>query len=112
MQIADHTIVAIRYNMKNSRGEVLEDIMKGEPVSYLHGAGNILPVLESALAGLEPGGHTAIFLPRDPGGEGPDDDLYFEVTVASVRAATPEEVEHGGPALPGTYPLCGPDCQC
>ncbi|QQO11297.1 peptidylprolyl isomerase [Breznakiella homolactica] len=36
-------------------------------------------------------------------------DLTFDVTVAAVRAATSEELEHGHPHIAGG---CGDDCSC
>lgn len=79
MQIANNTLVSIRYSMKNSRGEVLENILEGAPVSYLHGTGHILPSLEANLAGLEAGDKKSIFITKDPGYPDIDDDFYFEV---------------------------------
>jgi len=52
MKITNNAIVTIRYKMHNSKGEVLEDMLEGSPVEYMHGRGNILPQLENDLLGL------------------------------------------------------------
>ncbi len=51
MQITDKTAVQIHYTLTNHGGEQLDSSRGEEPLSYLHGAGNIISGLESALAG-------------------------------------------------------------
>lgn len=55
MKITNDTVVAFHYLLKNSEGTVLESSHDGEPSVYLHGARNILPMLEHQLAGHEAG---------------------------------------------------------
>ncbi len=149
MQVARHTVVSIEYTLTNDAGEVLDASRAGDPLSYIHGTGQIVPGLERALEGrgvgervhvrLEPvdayGDHEASRLTTAAlsqfGGErpevgmqvqaeAPDGDevltvaavdgdvvtldanhplagvpLTFDVTVAGVRAATPQELTHG-----------------
>lgn len=49
MKIADNAVVAIHYTLKDSTGDVLDSSEQQEPLNYLHGAGNIIVGLESAL---------------------------------------------------------------
>jgi FKBP-type peptidyl-prolyl cis-trans isomerase SlyD len=52
------TVVNLKYSLKNSKGEVLDEAgveASPEPFSYLHGADQIVPGLESALEGLKVG---------------------------------------------------------
>lgn len=51
MQVSENTVVSIHYTLKNDQGEILDSSRDQEPLSYLHGAGNIIPGLEAALAG-------------------------------------------------------------
>lgn len=68
MTIAEHKVVTIHYKVVDSdSGEVLDSSENGEPMTYLHGASNIIPGLEQALEG------------RAVGDE-------FEVTVAPAEA--------------------------
>lgn len=53
--VADGVVVAIHYTLKNDAGETLDSSSGGEALEYLHGAGNIVPGLESALAGKKLG---------------------------------------------------------
>ena len=55
MQIAKKCAVAIDYKLTIDDGIVVDASDKGEPLWYLHGAGNIIPGLEKQLEGLSPG---------------------------------------------------------
>ena len=55
MQIAANTVVSIDYTLKDDKGEVLDTSEGREPLTYLHGAGNIIPGLEKALEGKSAG---------------------------------------------------------
>ncbi len=55
MQIADRCVVSFHYTLTNPAGEVLDSSRGGEPLTYLHGAGNIVPGLEQALTGRSAG---------------------------------------------------------
>lgn len=55
MQITDNTAVSIHYTLTNNGGEQLDTSIGDEPLVYLHGAGNIIPGLEAALAGKNVG---------------------------------------------------------
>lgn len=51
MQIADNKVVSIHYTLTNDDGDVIDSSRDAEPLVYLHGAENIIPGLEQALAG-------------------------------------------------------------
>ncbi|KRP36396.1 MAG: peptidylprolyl isomerase [Opitutaceae bacterium BACL24 MAG-120322-bin51] len=51
MQIADGTVVAMDYALKDDEGTLIDQSQPGQPMVYLHGHGNIIPGLEAALAG-------------------------------------------------------------
>lgn len=55
MEIADQRVAYIHYTLTNDKGEVLDSSQGSEPLAYLHGAGNIIPGLEKALAGKKAG---------------------------------------------------------
>src|SRR5262245_7174780 len=55
MQIGSKKAVTIHYTLKDDKGEVLDSSEGSEPLVYLHGAGNIVPGLEKALEGKQPG---------------------------------------------------------
>jgi FKBP-type peptidyl-prolyl cis-trans isomerase SlyD len=51
MQIAARKAVTIKYTLKDDGGAVLDTSEGHDPLTYLHGAGNIVPGLEAALDG-------------------------------------------------------------
>lgn len=55
MNIADQCVVSIRYEVKDEDGVVVDSSEGRDPLVYLHGHNNIIPGLESALAGLAVG---------------------------------------------------------
>ena len=55
MQIAERRVALIHYTLTNDLGEVLDSSSGKAPLAYLHGAGNIVPGLEKALAGRQAG---------------------------------------------------------
>lgn len=148
MHIAKDKVAEIDYILR-VEGEIVDRSEEGEPLTYLHGHGNIIPGLEKALEGKSAGDQVkatvtpeegygvydeentdqldladfdddvevgATYFGETDGGElvpftvlGLSGDkvevdynhmlagetLEFEVTVRSVRDATPEELEHG-----------------
>jgi len=55
MKIAKGTVVSLDYRLHLGDGETVDASDPGEPLRYVHGEGNIVPGLESALHGLEMG---------------------------------------------------------
>lgn len=55
MQIAERSVVSIHYTLTDAEGEVIDSSAGGSPLVYLHGAGNIITGLESALVGRKAG---------------------------------------------------------
>ncbi|CAG2160068.1 unnamed protein product [Oppiella nova] len=138
--IANNNVVSFHYTLTNAEGETL-DKSQGEPLAYLHGAGNIIPGLEKALevtipaaegygeynpdlvqevpaqmfqgvenieAGMQFQAQTddGVQIVTVKAIEGDNiivdanfplagQDLTFEVEIAEVRDASPEELEHG-----------------
>lgn len=70
MKIAADTAVSIDYTLKNDAGEVIDTSQGGEPLTYLHGHGNIVPGLERALEGHAEGDSVSVSVePEDGYGE-------------------------------------------
>jgi len=55
MQIAENTVASIEYTLMDDDGRVLDTSEGREPLTYLHGAGQLIPGLESALEGQAAG---------------------------------------------------------
>jgi Ni2+-binding GTPase involved in maturation of urease and hydrogenase len=72
--------VSMRYVLRNSKGEVLED---KQNATYQHGGSAISPLLQAQLEGLKPGEAKTIVLKK--GDEDADDDFTFDVIIDQVR---------------------------
>lgn len=63
-------VVALAYRLTDGGGQVLDKAETGAPFSYLHGVGQIVPGLESALEGLKQGDKKKVTVdPKDGYGE-------------------------------------------
>ena len=101
MIVSENKVVSLRYIMKNSAGDVIEDVMDRSPIQYIHGTGKIIPALETAIEGMS-AGQEKTFSISDPGLR---ENLHFDLIIDEVRDATPEEIQKGNPN-------CGPGCCC
>ncbi len=97
--------------MKNSAGDVLQNILGDKPVEYLHGCGSIMPVLEDSLKGLKAGEKASVTISNSLDIQ-LDSHFYFEVVIDNVRLATDEEIKKGKPVKAEANDECGPDCNC
>lgn len=55
MQIEAKKVVSIEYTLKDTQGQLLDKSADNEPLTYLHGTGNMVPGVEKALDGKSPG---------------------------------------------------------
>ncbi len=70
MNISKNHAVSFHFTLTNSDGEVLDSSKGAGPLIYLHGAENLLPKLEEALAGKAVSDKfTATIAPKDAYGE-------------------------------------------
>ncbi len=68
MNIEDKKVVAFHYTLTNDEGETLDTSReRGEPMLYLHGANNIIPGLEKAMAGRQAGDSFEVSVPPEEG---------------------------------------------
>ncbi len=85
--IAKDSVVLIHYTLKNNAGEVLDSSSGSDPLAYLHGHGNIIPGLESQLAGKAVGDKlVAKIAPADGYGEH-DPQMIQEVPKEAFQGA-------------------------
>jgi FKBP-type peptidyl-prolyl cis-trans isomerase SlyD len=67
MKIASGSVVGIDYSLHLGDGKVIDASAPGEPMTYLHGEGQIVPGLEAALEGLSIGDTRQVVLSPDEG---------------------------------------------
>lgn len=94
MTIAQHKVVTIHYKVVDvASGEVIDSSEGGNPMTYLHGAQNIIPGLEKALEGKSVGDELEVTIaPEDAYGEYSDDRVQ-QVPMAAFEGV--EKVEPG-----------------
>ena len=91
--IADGQVVVMQYSLRDDDGDLLDASTADDPMAYLHGAENIVPGLEKALAGKGVGFKGKVVVPPGEGyGEREDE----EPDVIPRKAFPPEmEIEPG-----------------
>ena len=87
MKVAKGTVVGIEYALHLGDGHVIDRSAPGEPLRYLHGGGQIVSGLESALEGKEPGTAAKVVV-DPPGGYGERDEQAVRIVP---REAFPPE---------------------
>lgn len=129
MQIADNKVVAFHYTLTNQAGDTLDSsLQREEPLTYLHGHGNIIPGLEKALVGKQAGDQLDVTVAPEEGYgerndgliqqvpisafEGADDNLqpgmqFQAQTEAGARIFTITAVEGEEVTVDGNHPLAG-----
>jgi FKBP-type peptidyl-prolyl cis-trans isomerase SlyD len=65
VQITKNKVVTIDYTLTDTEGRVLDTSAGAEPLAYLHGVGGLIPGLEGALEGHNPGDKFAVDIPPD-----------------------------------------------
>ncbi|USH01652.1 peptidylprolyl isomerase [Grimontia kaedaensis] len=63
--IEDNKVVKIDYTVKDEEGQLIDTSEGQDPLAYLHGAGNIIPGLEKALAGRAEGEEFSVQIQPD-----------------------------------------------
>ncbi|SDI71203.1 FKBP-type peptidyl-prolyl cis-trans isomerase [Billgrantia gudaonensis] len=127
MQIAQNSVVAFHYTLTNDAGEVLDSSEGRDPLTYLHGAGNIIPGLEKELEGREAGDKLNVAVtpeegygevqpqlvqevPRDAfqGVEAVEPGMQFQAqTQGGPLMVTVTQVEGDTVTVDGNHPLAG-----
>ena len=67
MKIERNTVATFHYDLSDEAGQVIESSRGGDPMAALHGAGNVIPGIESALAERVAGERFSISVPPGQG---------------------------------------------
>jgi len=85
MTVKQDSVVTIHYTLKDDDGELIDSSAADEPLTYLHGHGNLIAGLERELQGRSPGDKLHVKLaPADGYGEY-DENLIQQVPRRSLR---------------------------
>jgi len=93
--VTEGSKVSIEYTLKLDDGTVADTNVGGEAMTYTQGASQILPALESELAGLEVGDSKHVALSAVQGYGEVDDSLYETVPASAI----PEDARKVGTQL-------------
>lgn len=93
MQIAQNTVAAIDYTLTDDDGRVLDTSEGREPLQYIHGAGQLIPGLESALEGQAAGDTVAVTVEAEEGYGDRDERLVQDVPRTAFQGI--DNVEAG-----------------
>ncbi len=107
MKIDNDMVVGIDYTLKDDAGTILDSSEGNGPLHYLHGHGNIVEGLETALAGRGTGDSFDVTVSPEQGYGEMDEGLVFEVPKDQLPSdITPEKgmelmlsTESGGTAV-------------
>ena len=126
--ITNGKVVNLSYSLTNSKGQVLDRADTQEPFTYLHGGGQIVPGLESALEGCKVGDRKNVTVaPADgygelnpelklqvkktqfPGGVEIEPGMQFETRAADGNGIvfTVESILGDDVTIDGNHPLAG-----
>lgn len=78
MEIAAARVASIHYTLTGDDGRIIDQSSDGRPLRYFHGAGNIIPGLEQALAGKRAGDALQVDV-RPEDGYGPRNEAMVQV---------------------------------
>lgn len=97
-QIAKDKVVTVEFELRDEHGELLDSSTQvGAPLSYLHGASEIVPGLEDALEGRACGESFEVTVsPEDGFGEKEDADL---IGIPIAEFGDDAEVDEGMPLM-------------
>ena len=127
MQIAKHRVVSIDYTLTDDDDKIVDTSKGSEPLTYIHGTGNLIPGLEKALAGKSPGDALEVTIPPEEGYGAHDESLlevlprtkftaeqevqvgmqFYAEGGSEVQVITVVDVEGDSVTIDGNHPLAG-----
>lgn len=88
MQISTNKVVHIHYTLTDEAGEVLDSSQGSHPMAYIHGLGNIISGLETALTGRRVGDRFQVSVPPEEAYGLRDDELVQSVPKTAFEGVT------------------------
>jgi FKBP-type peptidyl-prolyl cis-trans isomerase SlyD len=107
MPIAQNSVVSIHYTLKDDAGAVIDSSASADPLTYLHGHGNLVTGLERALDGKDVGDKLRLTVPPAEGYGDYDNRLVQKIPrrtlkgISNVRVGMRlhAQTEHGPRAV-------------
>ena len=93
MQVSEQKVVTMNYEVADDQGQLIDRSEEGGPLAYIHGNGQLIPGLETALEGRGKGDKIAVHVPPEQGyGERDEEGVQ---TVARNQFDDSVEIEVG-----------------
>lgn len=67
MQIGPNSVVSIEYTLRDEDGEIIDTSVGSEPLTFIQGQNMLIPGLEKALEGKEPGEELRVLITAEEG---------------------------------------------
>ena len=67
MQVSEQKVVTMNYEVADDQGQLIDRSEEGGPLAYIHGNGQLIPGLETALEGRGKGDKIAVDVPPEQG---------------------------------------------
>ncbi|WP_226468951.1 FKBP-type peptidyl-prolyl cis-trans isomerase [Luteimonas panaciterrae] len=83
MEIADRRVATVHFTLTDEQGQQIITTRGHDPLVYLHGTGKIVPGLEEALTGKQPGDRFKVTVPPELG-FGPRHDALVQTLPLSM----------------------------
>ena len=94
-EVQEGSVVTLEYTLSDNSGTLIESTSGKEPLTYIHGAGQIVPGLERELNGLKVGDERKVQVRPEEGYGLPDDKAFQELPKDKV----PPEAQKVGAML-------------
>jgi FKBP-type peptidyl-prolyl cis-trans isomerase SlyD len=88
MTIKQDSVVTLHYTLKDDAGEVIDSSASRNPLSYLHGRGNLIPGLERELQGRSAGDKLSVKIEAADGYGEYDKALVEQVPRRALKGIT------------------------
>lgn len=95
MQIGKNAVVSMDYTLTNPEGVVIDTSKGRGPLTYIHGAGNLIPGLEQALEGKAAGEAVKVTIPPEQAYGMPNPGLVQGVPKTAFAGAGVGEIQVG-----------------
>jgi FKBP-type peptidyl-prolyl cis-trans isomerase SlyD len=92
MGINENQVVTIDYTLKNTEGEVLDTSEGKEPLSFIQGAGMVIPGIEAAVEGKSEGDSFSATIEPERGYGEYDNQLVFDLPKEKLEGLDSVEV--------------------
>ncbi len=129
MIIENGHVVSISYTLKDENGEIIDSSEGRDPLSFVQGAGSVIPGMEKAVMGKKEGDNFSVTIPSSEGYGDYNDELLFTLqkdkidgidsfeegmqvqaqTKEGTQVLTVRDIHEESVEFDGNHPLAGKD---